>query len=117
MKKFKIDINQETVNYMQKLAYEVGARQDVIGNLLELHKFDTDTSLFDSVPFRAYTTQLAEVKAEYELAKQELQTRFIPEEVQALPHNWELNFATNDLVITLMQDAEITLAEGMSVLE
>ena len=72
MKKIEINITQETVNYLQRLNYEVFTREEIIAKLLEMHKDDYDDSLFTSKPFLKYSEELSRIKAEYEIAKLEM---------------------------------------------
>lgn len=72
-KKFELDLNQELVDYVQRLGYEVDGYAYIINNLFEMHKDDVDDSLIQSVPFQTYNKQFFEAKSKYEMAKVELE--------------------------------------------
>ena len=95
----KIKVSQETVDYLQRLHYEVDSRADIIQRIIEAHAADEDDSVIRSVPFRKYQEELAELKAEYELAKQEAGNQYIPEEVKGPNVNWSLDFQTGIMTI------------------
>lgn len=71
MKEFYMDVNQETINYLQRLGFEVDGARSLIDFMFDAHKNDTDTTLFDSVPWKAYMKKYEEANAAYALAKAE----------------------------------------------
>lgn len=72
MKEFTIDLTQELVDYAQRLGYEIDTRVYLIDRIFDMHKNDTDTRLFDSMPFKKYQRELSEIKTEYDLAVREI---------------------------------------------
>lgn len=78
MKEFTLEITKDTCNYLQRLAYEVMTRKDVITTMFETHKDDADTSVLDSVPFKHYHKLLEEAEFAYDVAKQELEKSLMP---------------------------------------
>ena len=98
--KKNIEVSQEVTNYLQRLHFEVEARKDVIATLLDTHKLDENTDLLESPVFLEYSKQLSQTKAEYELAKGELD-KFIPKDILDGKFDWNLNFATSQLEITV----------------
>lgn len=113
MRTIKIDINQELVNYIERLHYEVEQRKDIIQRLLEAHAADTDTAVLTSPAFKAYSSELSEFVAEYENAKTELQERFIPKYLNGHQINWKLDFSNKQLIIDVMCDCEIPELQGV----
>ena len=95
----KIKVNQETVDYLQRLHYEVECREDIIQRIIEAHALDEDAAVIRSVPFRKYQEELSELKAEYEFAKQEVTNQYIPDEVKKENATWQLDFQTATLTI------------------
>ena len=63
MKKLEIYVTQEMIDYLQRLNFEVQTRQEIITKLIEMHKDDTDDSLFVSKPFLKYSEELSRVRA------------------------------------------------------
>ena len=95
----KIKVNQETVDYLQRLHYEVESREDIIQRIIEAHALDEDASVISSAQFRKYQEELSELKAEYEIAKQEVTNQYIPDEVKKENASWQLDFQTSTLTI------------------
>ena len=112
MKKIEINIAQETIDYLQRLNYEVFTREEVITKLIEMHKDDTDDSLFTSKPFLKYSEELSRVKAEYEIAKTEAEKLYIPKELYGKhEYKWSLDFSTNVMTIDILCDCGIAALE------
>lgn len=112
MQKFTIDLTQELVDYVQRIGYEVDTRVYLIDRMFDMHKNDTDTALFDSVPFKKYHGELAEKKAEYDMAVRKLGDKLKPV-VCKMAGREDVNFNFeipdfNDLKarITLLEDAD-----------
>jgi len=103
MKKIEINIEQEMINYLQRLNFEVQSREEVITKLIEIHKDDIDDSLFTSKPFLKYSEELSRVKAEYEIAKLEVEKMYIPVELYGKhQYNWNINFHTCVMTLEIL---------------
>ena len=103
MKQIKINVTQEMIDYLQRLNFEIQTREEIITKLIEMHKDDSDDSLFVSKPFIKYSEELARVKAEYELAKVEVEKLYIPKVLYgAHQYNWNIDFATNEMTIDVL---------------
>lgn len=107
MKTIKFELPDETVNEVERCQYEVNARQGVIDRLFEKHKDDADASMLDSKPFKHFMTQLAEAEAEYEMAKNRITEEFVPDELKEHQVEWNLDFQTHEITITILCDCEI----------
>ena len=108
MRTLKIKINQDTVNYLERLHFEVEQRKDIIQRLIEAHAYDTDDAVLVSPAFKAYSSELSEFVAEYELAKQELSNTYIPKYLDGHNINWNLDFSTGQLDVNVLCDCKIT---------
>lgn len=113
MRTLKIEINQETVNYIERLHYEVEQRKDIIQRLIEAHANDSDAAVLTSPAFKAYSSELSEFVAQYETAKNALQEEYIPKYLNGHQINWQLMFATKQLVIDILCDCEIPELDNM----
>lgn len=107
MRTLKIEISQELVNYIERLHFEVEQRKDIIQRIIEAHADDTDTKVLTSPAFKAYSAELSDFVAEYEIAKEELQDEYIPKYLEGHQLNWRLDFSNKMLVIDVMCDCEI----------
>ena len=102
MKKFTVEVNQELVNYIERLSYEESSYKDVIMTMLEAHKGDPDGSTIDNPVFKAYQEKYSRAKAEYELAKQKVTDEYIPDCLKEHQTEWNLDFATNVLTVSVL---------------
>ena len=100
----KVEVNQEMVNYVERLSYEESSYKDIITTMLEMHKGDPDGSAIDNPVFKAYQEKYAKAKAEYEMAKQQITRDFVPECLQDHQTDWNLDYATCELTITVYCD-------------
>lgn len=107
MRILKIEIDQETVNYIERLHYEVEQRKDIIQRLIEAHANDADATVLTSPAFRAYSSELSEFTAEYEAAKTELQKMYIPAYMEGHEIKWKLDFASRLMEIEILCNCEI----------
>ena len=110
MKKFTIELTQELVDYAQRLGYEIDTRVYLIDRIFDMHKNDTDTRLFDSVPFKKYQKELSEIKAEYNLAVREIDEKIkdiVYKKIgkDDINFDWEIaDFNELQATITVMED-------------
>lgn len=112
MKQIKLIVTQEMVNYLQRLSFEVQTREEIITKLLETHKDDVDDSLFISKPFLKYSEELSRIKAEFELAKIEVENLYIPDVLRGVhQYKWNVDFATNEMTIDVLCECGIKALE------
>lgn len=110
--KIESNIPQETIDYLQRLNYEVFTREEIITKLLEMHKDDEDDSLFTSKPFLKYSEELSRVKAEYEMAKLEAEKIYIPKELYGQhQYSWNIDFITNVMTVEVLCECGIKALE------
>ena len=102
MKTYTVEVNQELVNYIERLSYEEASYKDVILTMLEAHQNDTDSSVIKSPVFRAYQEEYSRVKAEYEMAKKQITEEYIPDCLKDHRTEWNLDFTTNELTISVL---------------
>lgn len=112
-KEFTIELNQKEVDYIQRIGYEIDTRVYLIDRMFDMHKNDTDASLFDSVPFKKYHKELEERKAEFDMAVKKLGEDVIKPVVckklgvDDVNFNFEIPDFSNPLVyITVLEESE-----------
>lgn len=76
-KEFIIKITEDQANYLQRLGTEVDSKVFIIDRLFANHATDTDTQLFDSVPFQHYVKEYEKAYLEWELAKAEFKEQVL----------------------------------------
>ena len=111
MKEFKIEVNTDITEYMERLSYEISARQDIITMLLENHKYDKDVAVLESKAFKIYSEQLGELKAEFELVKNQFAEIIIPDVFKNHEYEWLLDYKTHTLTIKLLCNCEVNFCE------
>lgn len=95
-KKYELDIPEEVVVMMQRLQFDYNAKKDVIATLIAT---ESDPAIFEGEVFMYYQSQMAQAQAELEIAKGEFEKAWLPEECKGKPYKWNLDFATNRLVV------------------
>jgi len=97
MNKFTVDISQEQANYLQRLGADVDSKVFLIDRMFSNHSSDTDTTLFDSVPFKHYMSEYEKAQFEWEQAKLEFQKNYLDNKVKELTklenpkYSWMIN--------------------------
>lgn len=101
-REFSLELNTETCDYLQRLAYEVMTRRDVVSNMIQMAKDDVDTSVLDSIPFKHYHKLLEEAEYAYDVAKTELENHIKPlvleHEGKDTPFSWQVRDFNEHLV-------------------
>lgn len=95
-----IDVNDEIVTEVERLHYSYENYKDVVQSCLDLHKLDPDASFLESPIFKGYQDQMSEACAAYNVAKADLEMRFVPKEDKEHGCTWMLNFTTGQLEVT-----------------
>lgn len=102
---FTIEADQESINYLQRLGYEIDSYMSVIDFLFSAHKDDPE--FVDSEIFRAYQIKFEKVKVEYSKAKEEYGQKILRPIVEehtgkaGIDFNWSIPvFADKKVFIT-----------------
>lgn len=93
MKEIEVTIDQDIVNQLEALNYEVQARKSVVAEMLA-QNMDIGTSSFEK-----YQRELVEFTVQYEAAKNELQKQYVDSIDGA--ERWNLDFNSGILTVTL----------------
>lgn len=96
----EIKVKDSDVEFIEALFYEYRAKQDIINSIFDIHKFDDDPVIINSVPFKAYETQFGESKVKYDEGMKLIQDTYISKELQESGCKWEVDFTNNKLRIT-----------------
>lgn len=76
-KEFIIPITEEQANYLQRLGNEVDSKTFIIDRLFATHAQDTDTQLFDSVPYQHYMKEFEKIHLAWNMAKTEFEKNYL----------------------------------------
>lgn len=102
MVRFEVTINEEMVNLLERISFELEGQKRVIKELISEN---ADNGRFmENQAFIAFNKRYEEKNAEYEIAKQEVQSTYVPAALlQADTKNdteWSLDYRTQVLTIT-----------------
>ena len=92
----EIFVGEELTNYVERLSREVEGSKEIISFMLENNKNISSDS------FKEYKKEFDEKKAEFDIAKQEVQKQFVPQGLIDFDGNntsWELDYATQTITI------------------
>ena len=99
MKEIKIQIPEDVVNGIQLKDFEAVSMQAVITSMLESHALDADDRIITSPVFMGYQAKLAQVRREFEQAKDKMIVAYVDADVRATVLNWGLDY--NSCTLTL----------------
>lgn len=100
MNTIEITINNETVDYMERLSYEVEGAKRVIKELISDN--DLNPIILEGEIFKKYNERYEEKFAAFEIAKQQLERDYIPEVLKSINTRWNLDFGTGIMTITVL---------------
>lgn len=93
MKKIRIE-NQEIINHLEALGYEVNARKELLSYMVQAGVPLSDTT------FQDYHKEYRECFARYELAKAEFEKQYVqPLAPDGRKLNWKLDYAARELTV------------------
>lgn len=105
-KTIKVEVSQETVNYVQRIDLEANSRKVLLEDIARQLGVKTKA-------FRDYHEEYMEFDAEYQLIKNQIQETYIPEELRTKHElTWQLDFSTNLLIIDITCQCGIDLANS-----
>ncbi len=97
-----VRIAEEYRDLIQRLHLEWYQKDRVVRGLLEDHQFDDDPRQFlDSDIFKVYEEKTSKALLAYETAKEDLEKRYVPEEIKGKNYQWELDYSSCVLTFTL----------------
>lgn len=94
-----IELKQDMVDLIQAYYEDYRAKQDLITMIFELHKYDEDDSIINSVPFKGYEKKFVEAKVKYDTAMTEVRNNLIPQEYNSERYQFEIDFDTREIRI------------------
>ena len=99
------EVAEDIVGIMSRHHYEYMTMKDLVATLIDSHSMDTDVSyLFNSTVYKSYHENLIKAYAAYDTAKQQVPKLFTDEINNTIgdhSYDWDLNFGTNILKITI----------------
>ena len=100
-----IKVNNEMVDYMERLSYEVEGSKRIIKELITDNA--DNSSVLEGATFKKYNQRYEEKFAAYEVAKQELQKEYIPKVLieDKVPLNWNLDFSSGIMTVTILDNS------------
>lgn len=105
--KIEIRVDQQLVDYIERLSYEEASLKDIILTYMDAHKSDADDSAINNPIFKSYQDKYIAAKSEYEIAKNRITKEYIPTCIENHKYEWNLDFETNILTIEIKCDCGI----------
>ena len=90
MKTFEVEIPEEVCNYLESLMYETNARKNLLAFCIEHDLNEKDA-------FNDYHKEYIEFSAQYEMAKEEMASKYIYPKYPSC--TWNLNFNTKIAIV------------------
>jgi|GEM_PF-1260961 len=105
MKNFAMKVNSETVDYLERLSFELEGMSRIIKELITDNA--NNPAILESETFVLYNKKYNERVAAYELGKNELINNYIPEEIMKANAvaNWNLDFTSGILTFSTIGTA------------
>lgn len=102
------DENNELVDKLCELDMIVGAKQNLLAAIIEGHKFDTDSAVIESVPFKEYQKEYENYFLEYKKAQTKVPAEGgLPAWLSQYDYNWRLDTLTREYYIDFIGDTDI----------
>lgn len=114
---FKLTLNDQLVDYLERLAYELEGSKRIIKELI-IENPD-NVGILNGETFKHYQKAYEENNAKYEIGKKELQNKYIPEKyrISGKVLNWNLDYDSACFAVTVVGDefANMTSEEFFNV--
>lgn len=102
MNTFNINVNNETVDYMERLSFEVEGAKRIIKELLSDNNFNS--TILENETFKKYNERYEEKFAALEIAKQHLERDYTPKVLkdEGVSFSWNLDYSTGIMTFTIL---------------
>ena len=112
MKRFEVTVKEELVNYIERLAFEVEGMKKVVKEIIL--DGQSNPLILEGEAFKKYEQRYHERNAAFEVAKTNLQNDYIPDDLQPLVTQWNLDYGTGvfSFEADVPDDYEIVYKEG-----
>lgn len=93
-----ISVPETMVNMVQKLQYDVAAKEKVVVRILTTNGIDVNDDLFNK-----YHASLVESTSQYEIIKSSMESTYMPSLFKTFNAlvNWQLDFNSNEITFTV----------------
>lgn len=113
MRKYLVKCPEELNLELQRLNYELSMENTVIDRFIDRHFNDPEA--LDSPIFMKYAKSVAEKTAEYEMLKDHI-TNDVLTGIRGHDADWNLDFSTGDITITVRCNCEIPFLDSCELL-
>ena len=95
------NVSDEDVVELQAKDVEFNTGKEVLMQMIDMHKLDTDTTFLQSPVFKAYEADVNAKRLAFDKAKDALVTKYIPKDISPQVKEWSLNYYTGELTAIL----------------
>lgn len=99
MAKQIFNVSEEDVNEVQIKDVEFSTGKEVLMQILDMHKMDTDPTFLQSPVFKAYEADVNAKRLAFDKAKDALTSKYIPKDISSNVKEWSLNYYTCELIV------------------
>lgn len=111
-KKIAIDVDVDEINTLLNLHYSVVAKRSIINKIFERNKLNPDADkIATSDTFIEYQNQLAKTERDYELEKERLSAKLIPDCFAGHSIRWSFDFLDNQFIIYVLCECGVDVYE------
>ena len=112
MRKYQVKCPQELNDELQRINYELSMENTVLDRFIDRHLNDPEA--LDSPTFNKYAKSVTEKTAEYEMLKDHI-TNEVLAGIRGHDADWNLDFSTGIIDITVHCDCELPFLEEISI--
>lgn len=94
-------VDEEVVADIQLKQMEYETRAAIVKEFLTEHQLDTDDRALTSPVFTRFQKDMTKARLEWERAKDQMALKLIPDNIKDKVKNWNLNYGTNELTLTI----------------
>lgn len=96
-----INIPEDVVSAIEKRDLKYQALKETLKELVETHALDENTSFLDSPVITRLTEKITDARKDWEDAKNAMALKYISETDSKRLTNWNLNYGTCELTLTM----------------
>lgn len=101
MREYKRTIPNEEVKIMERLDFQIKGREFIITKML------SNGTNFDNELFKKYHDEYIDYFTQFEIAKNMINEKYIPEQLNKVNNNWSLNYSNHTLTVLADCDEEV----------
>lgn len=103
--KYTINLNESLVSRLARLDYSIRMRKTIIQDIIQENLENVD--IVKTEMYQHYWNELEECTFEFEMLKEELDSKYIPDQLRKHKYHWNVNYIENTFNIIIECDCGI----------